>query len=182
MPAVEDLSEDERLRYARISHAALTSDDPKIRKQAKQLIKSLNPKFQDPELAGDELRAQIEKDVVEPLRADIKKLTDGIAERAVNDQWEKDRSRIEATGIKFEDVKKVMVDKKIADPDTAAEFLRMQNTLATPTTTAIVPQELKPDVKKLVGNQTALRDYQKNRLRSAVDEVVRARTSGAPLQ
>jgi hypothetical protein len=180
--AIDDASDEEKLRYARISHAALNHSDPKIRKQAKQLIKAMHPTWTDPELSGDELREQLVKEVAEPLQKEIKDMKEAEAKRKLDEEWEKAKERIEASGLKFDDVKKVMVDKKIADVDTAAEHLRMQAQLSDPAPESVIPVELPPDIKKLMGNPTATKQYQQRGIRNAMNEVIQARRTGQPLK
>jgi DNA-binding protein YbaB len=182
MASLESLSPEEQKRFANISHAALTHTDPKIRKQAKQLIKSMNPTWSDPELEIDAARDNIVKEVTDPLRKEINDLKELMARKELESDWEKARVRIEAAGdLKLEDVKKVMVDKKIADVDTAAEFLRAQNQLAAPTSAHIIPKELPPDLNKLLGNQTATKQHQHRNLVKAMDEVIARRRTGQAL-
>ena len=132
MASLEDLPVDVRDQLALL--AKELSDDPKTRKQFLRLAKEKRPNIPFPEI-------EIEDQTNEALSKAMKELDDvkgKLMERDAQADLDKRRAKLISSGKaasleEVDAIEKVMVDKKIADHDVAADYWRWMNQAATPT-------------------------------------------------
>jgi hypothetical protein len=114
------------------------STDPKTRTGFLRLAKIANPATSIPEIdIPDSLRQQFEA----PLKQ-LDALTKAHEERQLRDKIQERRQSIIAKGVNADDVpaiEKLMVDKGIANHDTAVEHFNMQQRAAVPTPASTMP-------------------------------------------
>jgi hypothetical protein len=108
------------------------ANDPKTRRQFLQLVKAKNPNQPIPEL---DLEAQMHQ-FAKPALDRVAALEQKLLERTAEDNVFSKRQALKAKGYSDEEVssiEKLMIEKQIGSHDTAAEFFRQQNTMASPT-------------------------------------------------
>ena len=140
--------------------ANMLASDPKTRGSFLQLTKAANPNANIPEV---DIPAALRKQFEEPMQR-LDALTKAQEKRELQDQIEAKRREIIAKGVDPKDVEKVeklMVEKGIANHDTAIEHMRLSEKAAIPTP-APSGQGLRrfdkptmPDLKSHGGDQKA---------------------------
>lgn len=139
--------------------AEAMNSDPRTRKTFLQAAKTLNPNTHVPEI---DIPAALAAQFAEPLKQ-LDALTKAAAERELRDRVEASRRQIVSKGVAESDIpaiEKMMVDKGIANHDTAVEHFRMTQRAAepTPATTGSALRRFdKPtlDLKAFNGDQKA---------------------------
>jgi len=135
------------------------ASNPKTRMGFLQLTKAANPDTAIPEI---DIPANLRAAMAEPLKQ-LDALTKAHEERHMRDRIEASRRDIIAKGVSASDVpaiEKMMVEKGIANHDTAVEHFKMQQRAAEPTpasTTNGIRRFEKPtlDLKAFGGDQKA---------------------------
>ena len=158
--------------------AEAMNSDPRTRKTFLQAAKTLNPNTHVPEI---DIPAALAHQFAEPLRQ-LDALTKAQAEREMRDRILESRRSIISKGVSESDVpaiEKMMVEKGIANHDTAVEHYRMQQRAAEPTpasTTNGIRKYDKPtlDLKAFGGDQKAWSYATAN---SVIDELRGRRTA-----
>lgn len=179
MASLEDLPVDVRDQLALL--AKELSDDPKTRKQFLRLAKEKRPNIPFPEI---EIEDQTNEVVTKAMK-EIDDLKGKLAERDGQDKLDKIRQRLISTGkaSSLEDVdaiEKVMVEKKIADHEVAADYWKWMNQAATPTApnlhTGLMDKSARDQLSKFWKNpiqaardeaQSAILDFRRSNGRAA---------------
>jgi len=162
--SLEDLSQEARDELAML--AKKLADNPKTRENFLRLTKEINPDLPMPEL---EMKDYTSKQM-EQMRAENAAIRAKLEEKEALETLDKRRSSLLRKGlIKSEDdiaeVEKVMLERKIADHETAAEYWNWMKQAAEPTPTGYQPNTMsKWDLSK----------YMKNPVGAARDEAFKA--------
>lgn len=136
------------------------ASDPKTRQGFLRLTKVMNPGTAIPEI---DIPENIRNAMAEPLKQ-LDALTRKQAERDLRDSIEAKRSELRAKGYSDADIPKIeklMVEKSIANHETAAEHMRLQDKAAVPTPATTIggvrrfEQPTLPDLKAFGGDQKA---------------------------
>jgi len=145
------------------------ANDPKTRRQFLQLVKAKNPGQPIPEL---DLAAQMEAFAKPHLDKIAKMEQDQIRREAEANVLAK-RNALKAKGFDDSDVtaiEKLMIEKQIGSHDTAAEFYRNTQTVATPTPSTF--QQVTMPVKgKEVKEAGGIRKWAMSEAFKAVDDI-----------
>ena len=176
MASLEDLPVDVRDQLALL--AKELSDDPKTRKAFLRLAKEKRPNVPFPEI-------EIEDQTNEALDKAMKKIDDlegKLIERDAQESLDKRREKLISSGkaSSLEDVQaieKVMVEKKIADHEVAADYWKWMNQAATPTApnfhTGLMDKSARDQLSKFWKNpvqaardeaQSAIIDFRRGRV------------------
>ena len=162
--SLEDLSLEARDELAML--AKKLADNPKTRESFLRLTKQINPDLPMPELEMKDMT----NSALEQMRKENETIRAQLMERDAQSALEKRRNTLLKKGlIKSEDdiaeVEKVMLEKKIPDHETAAEYWNWMKQAAEPTPTGYQPNTMsKWDLSK----------YMKNPIGAARDEAFKA--------
>jgi hypothetical protein len=140
--SLEDLSLEQRDELALL--AKEMSDNPATRKEMLRLTKKLRPNMNIPELEVEdftEKRTAKAEERVEQLEAKLR-------ERDALEELNKRRDRLIKKGLiqnesEIDEVEKIMLEKKISDHETAAEYFQWMKQAAEPTPSGYNPSPLK---------------------------------------
>ncbi len=127
--SLEDYSAEELAQMAKTYHDIL--NHPETRGIALQMTKKINPNVSIPEL---DIRAQASAAFAQRDEK-IRSLEDQIRERDARDRISQERATLRDQGFSHDDVsaiEKIMTEKQIPSYQTAAEYYKGQQTLATP--------------------------------------------------
>lgn len=128
--SLEQYSPEQLQEFGKL-YAALTSD-PHTREFTLRATKKVSPNVPIPEIdLQDRMNASLK-----PLADKNAALEARLVERDVRDRIESKRGSLRKQGLsddQIEAIEKVMVEKKIPDHDTAAEFYKLQQQTAAPT-------------------------------------------------
>jgi hypothetical protein len=133
------------------------SDHPKTRKTILKSIKEVDPEFHIPEL---EIESKAEE-VYSKTNEELEKLRAELRERDAREELSKRRNSLMKNGkIKSEEeiaeIEKIMVDKKIADHEAAADYWNWMKQASEPTPSGYNPQVMKQwDLTKYMKNPQA---------------------------
>jgi hypothetical protein len=164
MATLEDLPFDQVLAIAKQGQgfAQLVrsiEQNPETRLEFLKLRKKLNPNQVIPEL---DAREPFEKKISEQNQK-LEEMERRALERDINDRIKDNRSKIRAkykvSDDQVTEIEKLMVEKKIPDYETAAEFFTMSRRVAEPTPNSIsnpMFEMPKGDWAKGIGNKSAL--------------------------
>lgn len=137
------------------------SDHPKTRKNLLKSIKEVDPEFHIPEL---EIETKAEE-VYSKTTEEVEKLRAELRERDAREELSKRRNSLLSKGkIKseedIEEIEKIMVEKKIADHEAAADYWNWMKQASEPTPSGYNPQVMKQwDLSKFMKNpQNAARE------------------------
>ncbi len=150
--SLEDLSLEARDELAAL--AKKLADNPKTRKEFLRLTKSVNPDLPIPELEIEERTSS----ALDQMRAENEAIRAKLREKEAMETLEKRRNSLVKKGlIQSEDdipqVEKVILDKKIADHETAAEYWQWMKQTAEPTASSYQPNTMsKWDLSKFMKN------------------------------
>ena len=133
------------------------SNHPKTRKTILKSIKEVDPEFHIPEL---EIESKAEE-VYSKTNEELEKLRAELRERDAREELSKRRNSLMKNGkIKSEEdiaeIEKIMVDKKIADHEAAADYWAWMKQASEPTPSGYNPQVMKQwDLTKYMKNPQA---------------------------
>lgn len=122
--------------------------NPDIAKEARKLLRKADPNFRPPDLDLEE-RLETER---EERRKENKALEDRLNTEQRNRWYEEQKRKVATAGLDLTKVEEVMKTKKIAEYDTAIEFLQSQQSPAAPTPEGVTPVARLPDNKELWKN------------------------------
>lgn len=163
--SLENLSPQARDELALL--AKQMSDDPDVRPHFLAYAKKVRPELVIPEI---EMRSQAEK-AFEQRDKEIREIKAQLAEKEAMEEVQRRRQDIVRKGKVREEeiaeVEKVMVEKKIADHDTAADYMRWMKQMAEPTPGSTYGGQP-------VMNKFDLKNYFKNPVNAARNEAVAA--------
>jgi hypothetical protein len=129
------------MQRARLALANKLMENPETADEAKRLLKKVDPSFKDPAL---ELQDRIAAET-KAREEGMQKLREERETDKRNAWYAEKCKQIRALGLDVEKVEAIMKDKKIADYDTAVEYLQQQTSLAVPTHDSVTPMELPSD-------------------------------------
>lgn len=165
--SLENYSEEQRASLARTALALL--NHPDVSKDAKRLIKKIDPKVSFPDVDVEDRFEALR----EETREEAKKREEAERVRRANEAYEATKQRIADRGFKVEDVEKVMKDKGIANYDTAMEFLENQAQLAPATADSLSHgMEMPSEAQDIMKNP---KKWAQNMAHTAVNDLIRAR-------
>ena len=162
--SLEDVSYEQRDQLAALMREL--SDNPATRKEVLRLTKKIKPDLVIPELEIEETTTS----AVSEARKELDDLKAQLAQRRAEEDLEKRRNALIRSGKAkseedVEEIEKIMLEKKIADHDTAAEYWDWMKQSAAPTPTGYNPSAVK---------QFDLNKYYKNPVGAARDEAAKA--------
>ena len=162
--SLEDLSIEQRDELALL--AKEMSDNPATRKEMLRLTKKLRPNLNIPEL---EIEDYTEKKVSKAEER-VEMLEAKLREKEALEELQKRRDRLIKKGLAqsdedIEQIEKIMLEKKISDHETAAEYFDWMKQAAQPTPTGYNPSPLKG---------FDLNSYWKNPVQGARNEAAKA--------
>jgi hypothetical protein len=150
--SLEDLSLEARDELAAL--AKKLADNPKTRKEFLRLTKSVNPDLPIPELEIEDRTTT----ALDQMRAENESIRAKLREKEAMETLEKRRNALMKKGLVQSDddisqVERVMLDKKIADHETAAEYWNWMKQSAEPTASSYQPNTMsKWDLSKFMKN------------------------------
>ena len=162
--SLEDVSYEQRDQLAALMREL--SDNPATRKEVLRLTKKIKPDLVIPELEIEENT----NSAVSEARKELDGLKAQLAQRQAEEDLEKRRNSLIRKGLAqsdadVEEIEKVMLEKKIADHDTAAEYWQWMKQSAAPTPTGYNPSAV---------SKFDLNKYYKNPVGAARDEAAKA--------
>jgi hypothetical protein len=162
--SLEDVSYEQRDQLAALMREL--SDNPATRKEVLRLTKKIKPDLVIPELEIEETTTS----AVSEARRELEELKAQMAQKRAEEDLEKRRNALLRSGKAksdedVEEIEKIMLEKKIADHDTAAEYWDWMKQSAAPTPTGYNPSAVK---------QFDLNKYYKNPVGAARDEAAKA--------
>jgi hypothetical protein len=142
------------------------SDNPATRKEVLRLTKKIKPDLVIPELDIEETTTN----AVGETRRELEAMRAELAQKRAEEDLERRRNSLIRKGYAasdedVEEIEKVMLEKKIADHDTAAEYWQWMKQSAAPTPTGYNPSAI---------NKFDLSKYYKNPVGAARDEAAKA--------
>lgn len=162
----ENLSLEDQQALGQTMHRLLSN--PELRKTTLGLLKQADPSVSLPEVELDQrfdAFAAAQQKRIDELEAQAQ-------QRQLADARQKQLDALRAQGLDPAEVERVMVDKRIADYDTAATYLRMERQTAAPTPASITPIALPEDAKNIVKNPRA---WANNEAHKALSEMMAKR-------
>ena len=162
----ENLSLEDQQALGQTMHRLLSNPD--LRKTTLGLLKQADPSVSLPEVELDQrfdAFAAAQQKRIDELEAQAQ-------QRQLADARQKQLDALRAQGLDPTEVEKVMVDRRIADYDTAANYLRMERQTAAPTPASITPIALPEDAKAIVKNPRA---WATNEAHKALNELMAKR-------
>lgn len=162
--SLEDVSYEQRDQLAALMREL--SDNPATRKEVLRLTKKIKPDLVIPELDIEETTTS----AVSEARRELEAMRAELEQKRAEENLEKRRNALLRSGKvaseeDIEEVEKVMLEKKIADHDTAAEYWQWMKQSASPTPTGYNPSAI---------NKFDLSRYYKNPVGAARDEAAKA--------
>lgn len=162
--SLEDVSYEQRDQLAALMREL--SDNPATRKEVLRLTKKIKPDLVIPELEIEETTSS----AVSEARKEVEAMRNELAQKRAEEDLEKRRNALirkglAATDEDVEEIEKVMLEKKIADHDTAAEYWQWMKQSAAPTPTGYNPSAV---------SKFDLNKYYKNPVGAARDEAAKA--------
>ena len=157
--SLEDMSYEARDELAAL--AKTLAENPQTRKEFLRLTKQARPDVPIPELDIDDSLTRVSSQAEER----VSQLEAKLREKEAREELERRRNKIRKAGLvqtdeDIEEVEKIMLEKKISDHETAAEYHQWMKQAAAPTPTGYNPQVMsKFDLSKYYKNpQVAARD------------------------
>jgi hypothetical protein len=161
--SLEDISLEQRDELAMLMKEL--AENPATRKEALRLTKKVRPNLPIPEL---ELEDYTEKKVTQ-AEDRVAQLEAKLKEKESLEELQKRRDRLIKKGLAseedIEEIEKIMLEKKISDHETAAEYFDWMKQAAQPTPTGYSPSPLKG---------FNLNEYWKNPVQGARNEAAKA--------
>ena len=140
--SLENLSPEARDELARL--AQTLADNPETRKDFLRMTKKINPDLPIPELEIEDKTSS----ALNEIRKENESMRAKLREKEAIENLEKRRQSLVKKGLvedenEIEAVEKVMLDKKIADHETAADHYRWMKESAKPTPTGYNPSAVR---------------------------------------
>ena len=162
--SLEDISLEQRDELAMLMKEL--AENPATRKEALRLTKKVRPNLPIPEL---ELEDYTEKKVTQ-AEDRVAQLEAKLKEKEALEDLQKRRDKLIKKGLAqsdedIEEIEKIMIEKKISDHETAAEYFDWMKQAAQPTPTGYSPSPLKG---------FDLNSYWKNPVQGARNEAAKA--------
>ena len=161
--SLEDISLEQRDELAMLMKEL--AENPATRKEALRLTKKVRPNLPIPEL---ELEDYTEKKVTQ-AEDRVAQLEAKLKEKESLEELQKRRDRLVKKGLAseedIEEIEKIMLEKKISDHETAAEYFDWMKQAAQPTPSGYSPSPLKG---------FNLNEYWKNPVQGARNEAAKA--------
>jgi hypothetical protein len=162
--SLEDISDPARDELAALSRRL--SEDPSTRKEFLRMTKKVRPDLPIPELDIEDRAMAISNASVKR----VEQLENQLRERDAVDNLQQRRSNLVKKGLvnsedEIASVEKIMLDKKIHDHETAANYLKWEKESAAPTPTGYNPNPMK---------QFDLSAFRKNPVQAARDTAAQA--------
>lgn len=149
------------------------ASDPSTRKDFLKLAKKVRPDLAIPEVEMDDHLASVTK----PLHDKIESLEGKLRERDINERIESTRRKLVEDGIvsreEVPEIEKLMIEKKIPDHRTAAEFFKLQREQAKPTPSLYRKSEPVVDFKTIGSNPA---QWARNEAAKALADLASGRT------
>lgn len=168
--SLEDLDEGTRDELAALANKL--ANDPATRKDFLKLAKKSTPELTFPEL---EMEQTLEA-TVKPFKEKIETLENKLREKDITDRVLNNRQKLVKDGLASEadipEIEKLMIEKKIPDHNTAAEFYRLQKEAARPTPGRYTPPTNPINLKEIGKNP---KNWARNEAMKAIDELARNR-------
>lgn len=162
--SLENLSPEARDELAAL--AQRLADNPETRKDFLRMTKKINPDLPIPELEIDDRT----NSAISQMRQENEAIKAKLQAKEAQEMLEKRRQTLLKKGLieneeEIDAVEKLMLEKKIADHETAAQYHQWMKQAATPTPSGYQPSAVK---------QFDLNKYWKNPATAAREEAVRA--------
>lgn len=139
--SLEDLTPAQR---AHLALGASLMGNPETADDARRLLRKADPKFRAPDL---EIQDRLDKER-EERKAENKALEEKL-DQDKRDRWyAEQQKKVAAAGLDMTALEKTMTERKIADYDTAIEFMQSKQSVAAPTFDSVAPMQM-PDSKEL---------------------------------
>lgn len=164
--SLENYTEAQREQLARTALSLL--NHPDVSKDAKRLIKKIDPKVNFPDV---EVEDRFETFRTEQAEREKKRDEEERVRRA-NEQYQETCAKIAARGFKVEDVEKLMKEKGIANYETAMDFIDQERRLAPATPDSLYTMKM-PDTMSTIMKEG--KNFARNRAHAAIDELGRMR-------
>lgn len=142
----DNLSLEDQQALGQTMHRLLSN--PELRKTTLGLLKKSDPSVSLPEI---ELEEKL-NEVAERQQEKISALESKLAQKELMEKREKQFASLREKGFDPVEVEKTMVEKRIADYETAAKYLELERSSAPPTPASITPIQLPDDAKAIVKN------------------------------
>jgi hypothetical protein len=162
--SLEDISLEQRDELALLMKEL--AENPSTRKEALRLSKKVRPNLPIPELELEDYTEQ----KVTAAEERVMQLEAKLKEKDAREELQKRRDRLIKKGLAqseedIESIEKIMLEKKISDHETAAEYFDWMKQAATPTPSGYNPSPLKG---------FDLNNYWKNPVQGARNEAAKA--------
>jgi len=162
--SLEDISLEQRDELALLMKEL--AENPTTRKEALRLTKKVRPNLPIPELELEDYTEQ----KVTAAEERVMQLEAKLKEKDAREELQKRRDRLIKKGLAqseedIESIEKIMLEKKISDHETAAEYFDWMKQAATPTPSGYNPSPLKG---------FDLNNYWKNPVQGARNEAAKA--------
>jgi hypothetical protein len=162
--SLEDISLEQRDELALLMKEL--AENPTTRKEALRLTKKVRPNLPIPELELEDYTEQ----KVTAAEERVLQLEAKLKEKEAREELQKRRDRLIKKGLAqseedIESIEKIMLEKKISDHETAAEYFDWMKQAATPTPSGYNPSPLKG---------FDLNNYWKNPVQGARNEAAKA--------
>jgi hypothetical protein len=167
--ALENVSLEEMESLAVLSKTL--ADNPATRKDFLKLIKTASPMTNIPEIDMETRFGESTR----PLFDKIQNLENQLQEQNFKEMRNKAHGRLMEMGIskdEIPEIEKTMVEKKIGDYDTAAQFYLNQKQVAPPSAGTFATPMTIPTIKDMGGDMNA---WARNEAFSAVNDIIKAR-------
>lgn len=166
--SLENIDEQGRLSLARAMKTLL--DNPDVSRDAKRLLKKVDPKLQFPDLEVDDQLAKFREEQAEKDR----KREEAERVQRANDNYEKLRGKVLERGFKVEEVETVMKEKGIANYDTAMDFIDAQRQLAPATPDSLgMTMDMPSNMGEM--NKVGLKKFRLNEASKVMSEIIQNR-------
>ena len=162
--SLEDISLEQRDELALLMKEL--AENPTTRKEALRLTKKVRPNLPIPELELEDYTEQ----KVTAAEERVMQLEAKLKEKGAREELQKRRDKLIKNGLvqnedDISEVEKIMLEKKISDHETAAEYFQWMKQAATPTPSGYNPSPLKG---------FDLNNYWKNPVQGARNEAAKA--------
>jgi hypothetical protein len=162
--SLEDISLEQRDELALLMKEL--AENPTTRKEALRLTKKVRPNLPIPELELEDYTEQ----KVTAAEERVMQLEAKLKEKEAREELQKRRDKLIKNGLvqnedDISEVEKIMLEKKISDHETAAEYFQWMKQAATPTPSGYNPSPLKG---------FDLNNYWKNPVQGARNEAAKA--------
>ena len=142
----ENLSLEDQQALGVTMHKLLSN--PELRKTTLGLLKKADPSVSLPEIEMEEKLFA----VAQQQEAKISDLENKLHQKELLEKREKQFAALRERGFDPAEVEKTMLDKRIADYETAAQYLELERQAAPPTPASITPITLPDDAKASAKN------------------------------